>query len=321
MIQQWIRSLVSAALTLPVTLTAAGETSEAAAPRKALTLNPFKADTTGRVLPPEGYRLVWHDEFNGEGAPDPAKWRPERGFVRNREMQWYQLSNARQSGGRLIITGRKESFPNPNYEAGSKDWRKNRKMVAYTSASLTTKGKFSVTYGILEARVRFKAVEGMWPAFWTTGISEAWPACGEIDIMEYYKGKFLANFAWGSQKPWVGIWRSQTLNVEDCRAKDPRWDDKFHIFRLDWDEKRLRISIDGKPVNEMATADAVNQRFNKVENPFRQPHSIIINLALGANGGSLDHLTFPALYEVDYVRVYQKIEAGDEAGDTAADRH
>ena len=315
MTQQWIRNLISAALALP--LAAGGETGGAETSRQAPALDPFKADTVGRAQPPEGYRLVWHDEFNGEGEPDPAKWSPERGFVRNREMQWYRLGNARQSGGRLIITGKKESFPNPDYEAGSKDWRKNRRRVAYTSASLTTKGKFSVTYGILEARVRFKAVEGMWPAFWTTGISETWPACGEIDIMEYYKGKFLANFAWSAGRPRTAVWRSRTVKVEDCRAKDPRWDDKFHIFKLDWDENRLRIFIDGELVNEMATADAVNQRFDKVEHPFRQPHGIIINLALGANGGSLDKLAFPALYEVDYVRVYRKIE--DELGVGDAD--
>lgn len=161
MTQQWIRNLISAALALP--LAAGGETGGAETSRQAPALDPFKADTVGRAQPPEGYRLVWHDEFNGEGEPDPAKWSPERGFVRNREMQWYRLDNARQSGGRLIITGKKESFPNPDYEAGSKDWRKNRKRVAYTSASLTTKGKFSVTYGILEARVRFKAVRACGP--------------------------------------------------------------------------------------------------------------------------------------------------------------
>lgn len=316
MIKLILLGLSLAMLTTP--LAAKGGSGSTATSGKTETLNPFKPDKTGRVTPPEGYRLVWHDEFNGKGKPNPKKWRPETGFTRNQEMQWYQLKNARQSGGRLIITGKKESFPNPNYEEGSKDWRKNRKTIEYTSASLTTKGKFSVTYGILEARVRFKPVEGMWPAFWTTGVTENWPSCGEIDILEYYRGKYLANFVWGAKKPWTGVWRSKTVSVDDYRAKDPRWDDKFHVFKLDWDEERLRIFIDDELVNEISTAEAVNQRFNKVENPFRQPHFIIINLALGANGGSLDKLDFPARYEVDYVRVYQRIE--DEDGESAPSR-
>lgn len=286
-----------------------------AAPSKAPRLNPVKPDKTGRVVPPDGYRLVWHDEFNGKGRPDPDKWVPETGFVRNKEMQWYQLKNARQSGGRLIITGRRENTPNPKFEKGSKDWRKNRKTIEYSSASLTTKGKFSVTYGILEARVRFNPTEGVWPAFWTTGISENWPSCGEIDILEYYRGKYLANFVWGAKQPWTGIWRSKTVSLESRIAKDPRWAEKFHVFKLDWDEKRMRIFIDDELVNEIATADAVNLRYDKIENPFRQPHFIIINLALGANGGSLDKLDFPARYEVDYVRVFQK-EGENKDSDT-----
>lgn len=296
-------------------LNAAGTAPRTSATRTSVKLDPVRPDKTGRVTPPDGYRLVWHDEFNGKGRPDPDKWVPETGFVRNKEMQWYQLKNARQSGGRLIITGKRENTPNPNYEKGSKDWRKNRKTIEYSSASLTTKGKFSVTYGILEARVRFNPTEGMWPAFWTTGISEHWPSCGEIDILEYYRGKYLANFVWGAKQPWTGIWRSKTVSLESRIAKDPRWAEKFHIFKLDWDEERMRIFIDDELVNEIPTADAVNQRYDKIENPFRQPHFIIINLALGANGGSLDKLDFPARYEVDYVRVFQKKDA-EKDGDT-----
>src|SRR4029453_1411666 len=55
-----------------------------------------------------GYTLVWADEFNRDGAPDPANWTYERGFVRNRELQWYQPENARQANGFLVIEARRE---------------------------------------------------------------------------------------------------------------------------------------------------------------------------------------------------------------------
>ena len=46
-----------------------------------------------------GYELVWADEFNKHGTPDPNRWTYERGFVRNEELQWYQPENARCEDG------------------------------------------------------------------------------------------------------------------------------------------------------------------------------------------------------------------------------
>src|SRR5690554_1946720 len=69
----------------------------------------------------EGYSLVWHDEFNRDGTPDPAVWSFEEGFVRNHELQWYQQENALCRDGRLIITARREKKNNPLFGAGSND--------------------------------------------------------------------------------------------------------------------------------------------------------------------------------------------------------
>src|SRR6476660_6364708 len=43
---------------------------------------------------PQGYELVWADEFSKDGWPDPRNWTYERGFTRNHEAQWYQADNA-----------------------------------------------------------------------------------------------------------------------------------------------------------------------------------------------------------------------------------
>lgn len=146
------------------------------------------------------YELVWHDEFDKDGRPDPAKWNYEHGFVRNKEEQWYQPENARCEDGMLIIEGKKEKHANPHYDPAGKNWQTTRKEADYTSASLTTRGKFSWLYGRFEIRARFSPREGMWPAFWTMGVKEGWPMCGEIDIMEYYQSTYLANLCWASPK-------------------------------------------------------------------------------------------------------------------------
>src|SRR5437016_6647647 len=80
------------------------------------------------------WRLVWSDEFDTEGRPDPRNWNYETGFVRNQELQWYQPENARCHGGRLIIEARRERQQNPRYEPNSADWRTNREHADYTSA-------------------------------------------------------------------------------------------------------------------------------------------------------------------------------------------
>ena len=120
------------------------------------------------------WKLVWSDEFNTPGAPDPAKWTFERGFVRNRELQWYQPDNARVENGVLVIEGRRERVSNPGFEAGSKDWKKGRQFAEYTSSALETRGLHDWLYGRFEARARIDVSAGMWPAIWFLGHGP-WP--------------------------------------------------------------------------------------------------------------------------------------------------
>lgn len=93
------------------------------------------------------WKLVWSDEFNKNGKPDPNNWTYENGFVRNNELQWYQPDNARCENGLLIIEGRREKKRNPRYDPNSKDWRRNRQFAEYTSSSLLTRGIHSWQYG------------------------------------------------------------------------------------------------------------------------------------------------------------------------------
>jgi beta-glucanase (GH16 family) len=157
------------------------------------------------ALPAE-YKLVWSDEFDQDGIPDPAKWTYEKGFVRNEELQWYQPENAFCENGLLVIEGRRDTFPNPNHEPGSSDWRKNREQVFFTSASVTTRGMHDWRYGRFEIKARIKTQDGLWPAIWTLGSGQPWPEGGEIDIMEYYQGDILANAAWSGPNQWQAIW-------------------------------------------------------------------------------------------------------------------
>jgi beta-glucanase (GH16 family) len=262
--------------------------------------------STGRPPNYPGYSLVWADEFGGDGQPDATRWTYETGFVRNRELQWYQPQNARQADGLLIIEARRERVANPLYEAGASDWRRSREFAEYSSASLTTRGLHSWRYGRFEMRGRIDTRAGLWPAFWTLGISGDWPHNGEIDIMEYYRGILLANVAWGGAKRFEAIWADSRKPIDTFKAAD--WSNAFHVWRMDWDERAIVLSVDGERLNEVALTRTVNQD-GTATNPFQQPHYLILNVAVGGTqGGDPSQTTFPARFEVDYVRVYQALK-------------
>lgn len=254
----------------------------------------------------KGMTLVWYDEFNNTGKPDPASWIYEKGFVRNQELQWYQPDNANCANGILLIEGRREKLPNPNYAAGSQNWKSGREFAEYTAASIQTRGLRQFQFGRFEIRARIDTAWGSWPAIWTLGISGGWPSGGEIDIMEFYRVKgvptILANFAWGTNQRGVGKWDDLKKPLADFTANDPQWTKKFHVWRMNWNKDSISLFLDDQLLNSVLLSQTVNpDGFN----PFLQPHYILLNLAIGGNGGDPSKTRFPMKYEVDYVRVYQ----------------
>ncbi len=250
------------------------------------------------------YVLIWSDEFNKDGQPDPNNWTYEHGFVRNEELQWYQPDTARCEGGALMIEGRLERVANPRYEPDHRSWKRSREMAEYTSACLKTSGLHSWKFGRFEMRGRIDTRPGLWPAFWTLGSARGWPGCGEIDIMEYYRSILLANACWDGGQGIGPAWDDLKKPIQEFG--DPDWSKKFHIWRMDWDEKCIRLYVDDLPLNTIDLSKTINQD-GQGANPFQEPHYILLNLAIGGTqGGDPSQTEFPARFEVDYVRVYQK---------------
>jgi len=249
-----------------------------------------------------GYRLVWADEFNTSGRPDTANWNYEFGFVRNHELQWYQPENSYCRDGLLIVEARKEDRPNPGFVLNSPDWRRHRDSIEFTSSCLLTRGKQSWLYGRFEMRARIPTGPGMWPAWWTLGIEQPWPGNGEIDIMEYYRGKLLANIACkGADKH--AYWFSNTFSTDSLGADD--WSRQFHVWRMDWIRESIALYCDDHLLNKVRL-DSLTNGDGSGFNPFHQPHYMLINLAIGGdNGGDPSGTGFPQRLEVDYVRVYK----------------
>ncbi len=248
----------------------------------------------------ESYQLVWADEFNQDGPPDAKNWRFEKGFVRNKELQWYQESNARCKDGLLVIEARREEVANPDYSFQSKGWKKTRSHAEYTSSCISTSGLHNWTYGRFLVRAKIDSRQGLWPAIWTVGENGPWPECGEIDLMECYEGHLLANACWSSGKQWKPVWDAKKIPLEELGSSE--WTSKFHIWRMDWNSERIELFVDDQLLNTINFKDIIDEKHN----PFHEPHHLLLNLAVGGSkGGDPSSTTFPAKFEVDYVRVYK----------------
>ncbi len=254
------------------------------------------------------WKLVWSDEFNQPGTPNPAKWNHETGFVRNHEAQYYtpaSAANARVDHGMLIIEARKERFKNPAYNPaakGTRNWQHGREFAAYTSASLTTQRLESWKYGRIEVRAKLPSGRGVWPAIWMVGANAprvGWPACGEIDIME------MVGFEPGMVYAHVHMPYDIKHKIDCGRGiKVPGASDSFHVYALEWNHDEMSFFVDGKKYytyrNPGTGADAW---------PFDHPEYLILNLAIGGSWGGakgIDDKIFPQQFCIDYVRVYQQ---------------
>ena len=257
------------------------------------------------------WKLVWSDEFTGRGLPDPHKWTYETGYVRNHERQFYTRArpeNARLQDGRLIIEARKERYRAPSAGAkarseGRSRRGRDRQDAEYTSASLTTQGKAAWTYGRIEVRAKLPSGRGTWPAIWTLGteIPEVgWPACGEIDIMEFVgfePGVVHANIHTQKYNHSTNTGKGDRITIADAS-------EAFHVYAIEWDPRKIDFFVDQKRYFTYR-----NEGSGRGAWPYDRPQYLILNLAIGGDWGGqkgIDDASFPQRYEIDYVRVYQR---------------
>jgi beta-glucanase (GH16 family) len=241
----------------------------------------------------ELWKLSWSEEFNYTGLPDSSKWSYDIGGHGwgNNELQYYTMAkpeNAFVNNGSLKITAKKQKTENRDY----------------TSARLVTKGKADFTYGKIEIRAKLPPGRGLWPAFWMLGSTPGigWPALGEIDIMEHVgfeKDSVFGTIHTKSYNHIIGTQKGKKIFI-----KDPY--DQFHVFKLEWTPERMDFFLDGTLYNHIS-----NERKTTDEWPFDAPFHLLVNLAVGGNLGGrhgVDETVFPAVLEVDYIRVYKSTE-------------
>ncbi|MFD5073915.1 lectin [Streptomyces sp. NPDC058371] len=248
--------------------------------------------------------VTFSDNFDGAAgsAVDSSKWQIETGDnVSNHERQYYTSGNknaALDGQGHLVITARKENPSNYQCWYGT---------CQYTSARLNTSGKFTSTYGHVEARMKIPRGQGMWPAFWMLGSdigSVGWPNSGEIDVMEnvgYEPSTIHGTIHGPGYSGSAGIGAGYTLPNGQAFA------DAFHTFAVDWAPNSIKWSVDGTVYQTRTPADVGGNSW-----VFNKPFFLILNLAVGGYwpGDPDGSTSFPQQLVVDSVSVSTSDSSG-----------
>lgn len=242
----------------------------------------------------ENAELIWSDEFEGDRLLG-ENWKIQTGQHGwgNNELQNYVANdNVEVSNGTLKITAKKVG--------------KGQKIGDYTAARLNSTREFM--YGRMEIRAKLPEHKGngLWPAIWMLGNdleTEGWPQCGEIDIMEYV--------SYQPNNVHMTIHSTANNHVDGTEATSgplalESAEEAFHTYGLLWSEEYLKFYIDD--IDNIKFVFQRPKRYTSDNWPFSKPFYLLMNIAVGGNWGGkqgVDDSVFPAVMEVDFVRVYQ----------------
>lgn len=273
---------------------------------------------------PEGYKLVWSDEFNGTTLNEKI-WNVEVSGAGggNQELQYYKRENVSVENGNLVLTARRE-----NYEGKQ-----------FTSGRINSNQKAAFKHGIIQARIKFPNTEnGLWPAYWMMGndINKyGWPRCGEIDIVEMgHYNAITGSFAGMQDRYFSGTLHygpdatnehHQMNSQEFSREKFQEIgavEGEYHIFTIEWDEDFIYMYYDLEKYTNAKKRSARYYTLNVAKSNdamspgayFQKPFYFLFNLAVGGtftniynanNITALPNMGDEARMYVDWVRVYQ----------------
>ncbi|MFV0291219.1 MAG: family 16 glycosylhydrolase [Mangrovibacterium sp.] len=248
------------------------------------------------ISTPQGYMLVWNDEFNTARStsgkaimPDESIWWYETGASGwgNNEIQNYVAAYSGTDTCAIVSDGSLKIIA---------------KAVSAGVYSIRMNTKESWTYGYFEARLKLPTGKGLWPAFWMMPQNfTAWPADGEIDIMEevgYDPNRIHSSIHTTAYNHKDGTQRTATKMVSGAEGS-------FHVYAVEWTEDYVKGFVDGEEYFSFEN----DKKDNYDTWPFYKPFYLKLNLAWGGDWGGaqgIDENALPATYEIDYVRVFQK---------------
>ena len=247
-------------------------------------------------------KLIWTDEFGGTTI-DRSIWSFDSGPA-NDNIHYFtdRPENVRLEEGKLHIIAREEPYEG----------------YGYTSALLKTSRSVYWRYGRIEARIKLPASNGLVPAFWMLPEDDAygwWPESGEIDIMEHPTNevsKIYGTVHTGAYNYFTGLEpRGSSIRIPDAETA-------FHVYAIEWTQEKMEFYVDDQKYFTFWNLHSGSETW-----PFNRPFYIILSMAVGGGwvGEPDSTSTFPAIMEVDYVRVYQDMNDMTIYGDDFVQSH
>lgn len=258
-----------------------------------------------------GYSTIWSANFAGDAGslPDTSNWNIITGYLGvNAELETYTSSNQnlQRSGGQTLqIVPRRDS-------SVSGGWTSGRIESTYTfvpKAGGRTMAEAQIQFGSNPVANK----QGLWPAFWILGDSirhgTAWPACGELDIMETVNG-YLTGYGTVHCNVYPGGICNEPNGIQGSTAiPDQGW----HTWRIVWDNtasswtsQTITWYRDGVAFNEISGSQIGDQTvWNSLAHSSLY---FILNMAVGGswpgnpNSATLDG--YGSMMEVAYVAHY-----------------
>ena len=257
--------------------------------RKALPLMQLAAEQP--YYAPEGYELVWHDEFDDGTELNAADWTHEvqgAGWV-NHELQNY-VSHLTPGGHAVTEVKGGTLRINCLNEGGT-----------VYSGRVYARQKVGWQYGYIEASIKLPRGRGTWPAFWMMPVQfTSWPDSGEIDIMEEVGADPNEVSSSLHANAHVHTNNTQVTHAMSC----PGAEGEFHTYAIEWTSQNITTYVDGQ-----VQLSYDNRGLGHDDWPYDAPFYVILNLAWGGDWGGykgVDDSALPCTMEVDYVRVFQK---------------
>jgi beta-glucanase (GH16 family) len=254
-------------------------------------------------------RLLWAEEFadHKDGSLMPEVWSCDIGDGSavgligwgNNELEYYTHESITVSDN-LTITAKKIQEPTElTCYYGPALW---------TSGKIHTAGKIGFKYGFLEIRAKLPKGAGSWPALWLLGKNlndgVAWPACGEIDILEntgahpFQIQGTIHGPDYSGENGLTGIIQAQSALSED-----------FNDYAISWNENSIEWFFNGVPYNKISKTDPA---LAGKEWPFDQEFYLIINLAIGGwFAGEVDPALVQSEFQVDWIKYYSENGVGE----------
>jgi beta-glucanase (GH16 family) len=221
------------------------------------------------------------DEFAGKSL-DPAKWHDGNPEWPGRPPGFFSKQNVSVSDGKLHLTAKAEDLPNlpKGYQT-------------FTTAAV--KSKALVKYGYFEIKCRPMKSRAS-SAFWFyCNTKEIWT---EIDVFE------ICGTGDKKRDDFMTVHVFHTPTETKHWAKGTKWTAPFdlaaddHVYALEWDQKTIKWSVDGKVVREQENTH------------WHQPlHMNFDSETMPEWFGLPDKKELPAVFSIEYIRSWKKAEA------------